>query len=60
MAEHLGHSVTELEILHGVLNNPKMTNKALFYFRDAAYLDTLDESQLENYIEAPWREDIEQ
>lgn len=30
-------SVTELEILHGVLNNPKMTGNALFYFRSAAY-----------------------
>ena len=27
-------SVTELEILHGVLNNPDMSNRACFYFRD--------------------------
>ena len=32
-----GKSVTELEILHGVLNNPKMAGRALFYFRSAAY-----------------------
>ena len=31
---HLQHSVTELEILHGVLNNPEMAGHALFYFRD--------------------------
>lgn len=30
-------SVTELEILHGVLNNPKMQTHAYFYFRDPAY-----------------------
>ncbi len=30
-------SVTELEILHGVLNNPKMQHHAFFYFRDPAY-----------------------
>ncbi len=30
-------SVTELEILHGVLNDLKMRNKAFFYFRDPAY-----------------------
>lgn len=30
-------SVTELEILHGVLNNPKMAGHAFFYFRDPAY-----------------------
>jgi tetratricopeptide (TPR) repeat protein len=32
-----GKSVTELEILHGVLNNPAMAGRALFYFRDPAY-----------------------
>ena len=39
LKEHLeGHtSVTELEILHGVLNNPKMRRHAFFYFRDPAY-----------------------
>jgi nephrocystin-3 len=29
-----GKSVTELEILHGVLNKPKMAGQAFFYFRD--------------------------
>jgi len=32
-----GRSVTELEILHGVLNNPEMAGRAFFYFRDPAY-----------------------
>ena len=32
-----GKSVTELEILHGVLNDPKMAGRALFYFRSADY-----------------------
>jgi hypothetical protein len=32
-----GKSVTELEMLHGVLNNPAMRGCALFYFRDSAY-----------------------
>ena len=32
-----GKSVTELEMLHGVLNNPAMEDRAFFYFRDAAY-----------------------
>ena len=36
--EHLGRrSVTELEILHGVLNNPEMAGRAFFYFRDPAW-----------------------
>ena len=41
LKEHLHDrtSVTELEILHGVLNNPKMAGHAFFYFRAPAYLD---------------------
>ena len=38
--EHVNRSsVTELEILHGVLNNPKMQHHAFFYFRDPGYAD---------------------
>ncbi len=33
-----GKSVTELEILHGVLNNPDMAGRSFFYFRDPAYV----------------------
>lgn len=32
-----GKSVTELEFLHGVLNDPAMAGKAFFYFRNSAY-----------------------
>ena len=39
LAEHLHQSVTELEILHGVLNNPAMADHALFYFRDPAFVE---------------------
>jgi hypothetical protein len=44
LKEHLGKagkSVTELEILHGVLNDPEMTEHAFFYFRDPAYIKTI-------------------
>jgi tetratricopeptide (TPR) repeat protein len=41
LQEHLNHSVTELEILHGVLNNPAMADHAFFYFRDPEYLKRL-------------------
>ncbi|MBN2573019.1 MAG: hypothetical protein JXP73_00500 [Deltaproteobacteria bacterium] len=37
LREHLKKSVTELEILHGVLNDPAMAQHAFFYFRDPAY-----------------------
>jgi hypothetical protein len=38
LQEHAGgKSVTELEMLHGVLNNPAMEDRAFFYFRDSNY-----------------------
>ena len=38
LKQHLGVvSVTELEILHGVLNDPDMAGRAFFYFRDSAW-----------------------
>jgi nephrocystin-3 len=38
LAEHVGgRSVTELEILHGVLNNPAMAGRALFFLRSRDY-----------------------
>ena len=40
LEEHRGgKSVTELEILHGVLNDPKMAGRAFFYFRSRAYAE---------------------
>ena len=41
--EHLHErkSVTELEILHGVLNNPELSQHGFFYFRNPSYLTTL-------------------
>jgi len=32
-------STTELEIMHGVLNNPAMMPRSFFYFRDPAYAE---------------------
>lgn len=42
LAEHLTRSVTELEIMHGVLNDPEMAGRAVFYFRDPSYLDDME------------------
>ncbi len=39
LKEHLHHSVTELEIIHGVFKSPKMQDRSRFYFRDPKYLD---------------------
>lgn len=43
-------SVTELEILHGVLRNPEMAGNAFFYFRDSAYVHTLPETDRKDFI----------
>jgi nephrocystin-3 len=37
LADHFGRSVTELEIIEGVLGNPDMAEHAYFYFRDPVY-----------------------
>ena len=51
LEQHLDHAVTELEILHGVLNNPEMAQHALFYLRNPSYVDTLPEEQRADYRE---------
>lgn len=38
-------SVTELEILHGVLRHPEMADHSFFYFRDPTYIDRLPADQ---------------
>lgn len=51
---HTGKSVTELEILHGVLNDPVMHGRALFCFRSDRFLDAIaDEQQRRVYVEGP-------
>ncbi|MEK6324073.1 MAG: tetratricopeptide repeat protein [Acidobacteriota bacterium] len=59
LAEHRHHSVTELEIVHGVLNDPKMADRALFYFRDRAFIDSLPPAEQPDYLELPTKEEIE-
>jgi tetratricopeptide (TPR) repeat protein len=45
-----GKSVTELEILHGVLRNPDMAEHAFFYFRDPNYIDCIPMGKRDDYI----------
>jgi telomerase protein component 1 len=40
-----GHSITALEIYHGVLRDPGMAMRAFFYFRDPAFISDLSEDQ---------------
>ena len=41
LREHKEHSITELEIIHGVLKRPEMKSHAFFYFRDPAYIESI-------------------
>jgi hypothetical protein len=42
-------SVTELEILHGVLRDPTMAEHAFFYFRDPAYVNLISENHRQDF-----------
>ena len=41
LKDHMACSVTELEIIHGVLREEQMHGRAFFYFRDPSYLEQL-------------------
>lgn len=51
LEEHKKKSVTELEILHGVLNDPEMAGRAFFYFRDPEYIESLPENVRDEFRE---------
>lgn len=51
LREHIGGaSVTELEILHGVLRNKAMIGRAFFYLRDPAYAHSLEGPSRADFI----------
>ena len=55
LRQHAGCSITELEILHGVLNDPERASQAFVYFRDPAYVNNVPPDQRANFIEGPTR-----
>jgi len=59
LAANREKSVTELEIIHGVLNNPRMSDHAFFYFRDPEYIKSIPEGGKSNYHELPLKEEIQ-
>ncbi|MCK4693857.1 MAG: DUF4062 domain-containing protein, partial [Anaerolineales bacterium] len=52
LASRGGCSITELEIIHGVLNDPQMASHAFFYFRDPTHIETLPKAQQDAFQEA--------
>ncbi len=53
LAERGGASVTELEIRHGVLNDPAAARHSFFYFRDPLWLDALPPDERSLHEEGP-------
>lgn len=45
LAEYKGHSLTALEIINGVLRNPKLAQRAFLYFRDSHFISKIQESK---------------
>jgi len=58
LSEHAERSVTELEIVHGVLRHPEMANRSFFYLRDPAYVDSLPEERQREHRELPSAEEL--
>ena len=52
LTEDLHRSVTELEILYGVLNNPHSDGHAYFYLRDPAWVAALPPDEQSVYLES--------
>jgi len=50
LKKHLQHSVTELEILHGVFSEEQMHGHAYFYFRDPKYVESVPDSNRLDFI----------
>ena len=44
-------SVTELEIMHGALNDPSLSPRCFFYFRDVSFLTTLPKKDRKLFAE---------
>jgi tetratricopeptide (TPR) repeat protein len=51
-------SVTEMEILHGVLNDPAGIDSAFFYLRDPAWMENASAEQLALLVEHPSPDDV--
>jgi ATP/maltotriose-dependent transcriptional regulator MalT len=58
LADAVGRSVTELEILHGVLNDPASAGRVFFYLRDPAYAAGRPPSERAVYLEVPTDHDV--
>lgn len=50
LRDYANHSLTALEIIHGVLRNPEMSKRSFFYFRDPVFISRMPESIRPDFI----------
>jgi nephrocystin-3 len=50
LVEHKDHSLTALEIIHGVLRNPDLAQRSFFYFRDSRFIPQIPETKRADYM----------
>ena len=50
LPEYTGHSLTALEIVHGVLRNPDLARRSFFYFRDPQFITQIPDSKRIDYV----------
>jgi len=50
LQDYPDHSLTALEIVHGVLSNPELAKRSFFYFRDPQFISKMPENLRGDYI----------
>ena len=50
LQDYPDHSLTALEIVHGVLRNPELANRSFFYFRDPQFISKMPENLRSDFI----------
>lgn len=59
LEKHRTSSVTELEIIHGALDDPLMARYAFFYFRSPSFINSLNAEERPLFQELPTSEEVE-
>jgi len=57
IANHRDKSVTELEVLHGILNDPEAALRPYVYFRSVRYLRSIPKAERGVFAELGWAEE---
>jgi tetratricopeptide (TPR) repeat protein len=50
LRDYHSHSLTALEIIHGVLRNPEMARRSFFYLRDPEFISHISENKRADFV----------